>query len=213
MNQIVAENNKLQSDIAIVKNINRKLEDKIVYLEKILAKGEQYSRRNNVERSGIPNSIPDKDFGSTVISICRDSGVDADPKDIECCHRLPLSRNSRGQDKRVIVKLVNRKHSGALLTDKNRISCKSFNHLNVHNKVFVSVSLYPYYRYIWGKCKDLQRQGQVNHVFCLGGVVCIKLSDKGSPIKLYHMNDIPDFPSESSIENYIVNMIIFLYIL
>ena len=34
MNQIVAENKKLQSDIAIVKNVNRKLEDKIVYLEK-----------------------------------------------------------------------------------------------------------------------------------------------------------------------------------
>ena len=37
--------------------------------------------------------------------------------------------------------------------------------------------------------------------FCLGGVVCIKLSENGSPIKLYHMNGIPDFPSESSVEN------------
>ena len=37
--------------------------------------------------------------------------------------------------------------------------------------------------------------------FCLGGVVCIKLSENGSPIKLYHMKDVPDFPSESSIEN------------
>ena len=34
MNQIVAGNKKLQSDIAIVKNVNCKLEDKIVYLEK-----------------------------------------------------------------------------------------------------------------------------------------------------------------------------------
>ena len=34
MNQIVAENKKLQSQIAIVKNVNRKLEGKIVYLEK-----------------------------------------------------------------------------------------------------------------------------------------------------------------------------------
>ena len=34
MNQIVVGNKKLQSDIAIVKNVNRKLEDKIVYLEK-----------------------------------------------------------------------------------------------------------------------------------------------------------------------------------
>ena len=60
--------------------------------------------------------------------------------------------------------------------------------------VFVSLSLCPYYRYIWGKCKDLQRQGKVNHVFCLGGVVCIKLSKIGSPIKLFHMNEILDFP-------------------
>ena len=39
MNQIVAENKKLQSQIAIVKNVNRKLEGKIVYLEKNQAKG------------------------------------------------------------------------------------------------------------------------------------------------------------------------------
>ena len=39
MNQIVAENKKLQSDIAIMKNVNRELEDNIVYLEKKSAKG------------------------------------------------------------------------------------------------------------------------------------------------------------------------------
>ena len=71
MNQIVAENKKLQSDIAIVKNVNRKLEDKIVYLEKNQAKGEQCTRRNNVEISSIPNTIPDNLFENTVISICK----------------------------------------------------------------------------------------------------------------------------------------------
>ena len=34
MNQIVAENKKLQSDIVIVKNVNHKLEEKIIYLGK-----------------------------------------------------------------------------------------------------------------------------------------------------------------------------------
>ena len=200
-NQIVTENKKLQSDAAIMKNVNQKLEEKIVCLEKNQAKGEQYSRRNNVEISGIPNKIPDEDLENTIISICKDSGVEIDPKDIEGCHRLPLPRNSRGQDKRMIVKFVNRKHSEVLLRDKKRISSKTFSRLNVPNKIFISVSFCPYYRYIWGKCKDLQRQGQVNHVFCPGGVICIKLSENGSPIKLHHMNDIPDFPSESSVEN------------
>ena len=96
MNQIVAENKKLQSDTVIMKNVNRKLEEKIVYLEKNQAKGEQYSHRNNIEISGIPNRIPDEDLENTIISICKDSGVEIDPKDIEGCHRLPLSRNSRG---------------------------------------------------------------------------------------------------------------------
>ena len=99
MNQIVAENKKLQSDTVIMKNVNRKLEEKIVYLEKNQAKGEQYSHRNNIEISGIPNRIPDEDLENTIISICKDSGVEIDPKDIEGCHRLPLSKNRRGQDK------------------------------------------------------------------------------------------------------------------
>ena len=109
MNQIVAEHN-------IMKNVNEKLEEKIVYLEKDQGEGEQYSRRNNIEISGIPNRISDEDLENAIISICKDSGVEIDPRDVEGCHRLSLSRNSRGQDKRVIVKFVNRKHSEALFS-------------------------------------------------------------------------------------------------
>ena len=89
----MAENKKLQIDIVIVKNVNHTLEEM----------GEQCSCRNNMEISGIPNSIPGKDLENTVIRICNDSGVEIDQKDIEGCHRLPLSRNSSRQDKRVIV--------------------------------------------------------------------------------------------------------------
>ena len=67
-----------------------------------------------------------------------------DARDIEGCHRFPLSRNSRGYSRRVIVKFVNRKYAEALLKDKKQISSKNFGHLHVTNKVFVSVSLWPY---------------------------------------------------------------------
>ena len=103
-----------------MKNVNRKLEEKIVYLEKNQVKGEQYSCRNNIEISGIPDRIPDEDLENTIISICKDSGVEIDPKDTEGCRRLPLSRNIRGQDKRVIVKFGNWKHSEALLRDQTK---------------------------------------------------------------------------------------------
>ena len=77
--------------------------------EKNQGKEEQYSWRNNLEILSITNSISDNNLENTLISICKDSGVEIDPKDIEGYHRLPLSKNNRGQDKRVIVKFVNRK--------------------------------------------------------------------------------------------------------
>ena len=140
IDQISAENRKLTSELVITKNVNSRLEERIINLEKNQAKGEQYSRRNNVELSGIPNSICDEDLENTVINICKESGINVDARDIEGCHQLPLSRNSRGHDKRVIVKFFNRKYAEAMLKDKKRISGKNYRHLNVTYKVFVSVS-------------------------------------------------------------------------
>ena len=54
--------------------------------------------------------------------ICHDSNVEIEPKDIEECHRLPVSRYSRVSNKRVIVKFVNRKHPEAMLKNKKSIS-------------------------------------------------------------------------------------------
>ena len=101
--------------------------------------------------------------------------------DIEGCHQLPLSRNNSGDTKRVIVKLVNRKHSEDMLQLRKIISFRS--------KVFISNLLWCHY-YLWGKCKELQQRGIFNQVFCLGAVVTIKVSKNGLPVKIYHKNDL-----------------------
>ena len=74
----------------IIKNVNQKLEKTIIRIKKNHVNGEQYSRTNNVEISGIPNSIPDKDLENTEIRISKDYRVEIDLKDIEGCHRFPL---------------------------------------------------------------------------------------------------------------------------
>ena len=108
--------------MVITQNVNSKLEEKIINLEKNQAKGEQCNRRNNVELPRIPDSISDEDLENTVINICKESEIDIEARDTEGCHRLPLSRSSRSHDKRVKVKFVNRKDVEPLLTDKKRIS-------------------------------------------------------------------------------------------
>ena len=146
---------------------------KEIDLEKNQAKSEQYSRRNNMEFSNIPSNIPGNQLEDKVIQICRESGVEVDQNGIEGCHRLPASRYSRSDNKRVIVKFVNRKHSKSLLYKRKSISSRDFSNINISSKIFVSVSLCPYYRFIWDKCKDLQRRGKIHQVFCLDGTVSV----------------------------------------
>ena len=157
VDRLVTANEKLNSELLIARNVNQNLQNRIINLEKQQSKSEQYNRRNNVEISGISNEVSDRNLEQTVIGICKDSGIEVNPLDIEGCHRLPLGRNATNTTKRVIVKFVNRKHSEAMLQRKKDINQKS--------KVFVSHSLCPCYRFLWGKCKDLQRKGRINQVF------------------------------------------------
>ena len=105
IDQSSLENRKLTSGLVITKNVNNRLEERIQNLEKNHV-------GNNVELSAIPNSICDEDLENTVINICKESGIDVDARDIEGCHRLPLSRNSRG---------INQRYAEAMLKDKKRI--------------------------------------------------------------------------------------------
>ena len=182
LNQVTAADEKVTSELVIVKNVNANLENRIVNLEKLQAKTEQYNRRNNVEISRISNEIPDEDLQNNVIKICKNSNIIINPVDIEGCHCLPQGRNSTADNKRVIVKFLNRKHSELRLRSKKSISSKS--------KVYISNSLCPYYHYIWGKCKDLQRKGKVSQVFCLRAVVTIRVTENSPSIKILHEKDL-----------------------
>ena len=78
----MSTNERLTSELPIVKNVNNVLENRIVNLEKQLSKNEQYGRRNNVEISGISNQIPDQDLEESVVKICEDSDINISPMDI-----------------------------------------------------------------------------------------------------------------------------------
>ena len=77
----------------------------------------------------------------------------------EGCHRLPFGRNATKTAKCINAKLVKRKHSEAMLQQKKSINTKS--------KVFVSHFFGSYYRYLWGKCTDLQKKERQSQGFFL----------------------------------------------
>ena len=70
----MSTNERLTSELTVVKNVNNILENRIVNLEKQLSKNEQYGCHNNIEISGISNQIPDQDLEEN-IKICKDLGI------------------------------------------------------------------------------------------------------------------------------------------
>ena len=75
-------------------NANTLLVTSVTELKKQQAKMEHYSRRHDVEISGISNEVSVKNLEKKLIDICKEAGIDLNPFDIEACQRLPSGRFS-----------------------------------------------------------------------------------------------------------------------
>ena len=98
---LTKRNTELESSILINKNVNDKLIEKIVLLERRCTETQQYSRRECVEVSGL---APDADIVTLekkVIEVFESINCTIDPDNIESCHYL----KSKNQPNKVIVKL------------------------------------------------------------------------------------------------------------
>ena len=76
---------------------------------------EQYSRRECLEISGIPESVANNGLESNVLKILEEIDVPINPTFVEDCHRLP----SKGSPVKVIIKLNRRTDIRRILLNKN----------------------------------------------------------------------------------------------
>ena len=71
--KLMESNEDLSSQFVVVKKVNTLLEKRVTELEKSQGKVEQYSRRNNVEISGISHEILDNSLEGKIIDVCKDA--------------------------------------------------------------------------------------------------------------------------------------------
>ena len=102
-------------------------QEKIISLESKSNSVEQYGRQNDIEITGIPNSISDDNVELTGINVLsKASNVCVTPDDIKTSHRIG---KSKGNSKKTIVHFINRKHCKCVLVNKKKL--KSFNSENI----------------------------------------------------------------------------------
>ena len=181
------ENQKLRNKI-------NQLENKVISLEANTNSLEQYGRRNNLEISGIPDSISNNELEDKVIEILSKVDVNVSKNDIEACHRMGKSKKS---SKRTIVRFVNRRYAKKALINRKKLITMDKSSLGLSNDVFINENVRPQNGKIYFHCRQLKRIRKIENTYTRDGIVHIASPDieGGKHVKIFHMNSLYDlFP-------------------
>ena len=144
----------LQDENKCLKTKVNVLENKIIDLEIQNNDVDQYRRRNNVEISGITQSVSDNRLQEKVADILKAIGVNITTNEIEACHRLGKKK------KKVIVRVINRKHCLKALQNKKKLKSIDKNAIGIPNaNLFISENLTPTNSKLAFNCQKLKRDG------------------------------------------------------
>ena len=107
---------KLESELVVSKSVNSNLCKKITILERQCWANNQYSRRECLEISGIPENIENKDLENLTLQIFEKIDVSVDPGNVEDCHWVKTQRS-----KKVIIKLCRQKDANKIRSEKKKL--------------------------------------------------------------------------------------------
>ena len=168
---------KLESDLEISRNINNTLVEQVTRLERKCWENEQYSRRECIEISGIPQSIEQIDLERTLLNVFDKIDAPVDPQNIEACHRLKSDDN--GRSNKVIAKFSKRKDMVRIMNKKKSLKNANLDGTGLppSTSLFINPSLCSYYKYLWSKCKALWSGKLISSFWVSNGSLRIKLGD------------------------------------
>ena len=147
--------------------------ERLVVPEQKCWANEQYSRRECLEISGIPESVSDNALEDEIQGILRGIDAEVDTENIELCHHL----NGKGSKGRVILKLSKREDAEKIKLNKKKL--KTIVHrkigLSSGTKVLINESLCGNCKLLWSKCKKLFLEKNIASFWVTNGTVKIKL--------------------------------------
>ena len=166
LEDIVVKN--LQDKNKYLKTKANVLENKIIDLEIQNNDVDQYSRRNNVEISGIPQSASDNQLEEKVVDIFKAIDVNIITNEIEACHCLGKKK------KNVTVLVINRKHCLKALRKKKNLKSIDKSAIGIPNaNLFVRKNLTPANSKLTFNCRKLKRDSEIEKCYTINGNVHI----------------------------------------
>ena len=158
LSELTSQNVTLKKKIKALQAVVDDEDDIITDLEKTVAEHQQYTRRNNIEIVGIPDSVTQDSLEQKIIELAGAVKIPLENRDIEACHRLKKKRNAKGP-RITIVRFVNRKHAEQMHCNKKNLTKKVLKEIGLdEHKIYINNNLCPYYRTLMGKASELYKE-------------------------------------------------------
>ena len=178
----------VSSDLAITKNCNRLLTERVVQLERNAATNAQYHRRESVEANPVAPSISDEELEINICKAFSLTGYEVKPDDLQAYHRLKKKDS-------VIVKFKCRKLKRRVLVNRKNLRKKSedLRRLKFSGKLFISESMCHENHQLAYKCRQLKNAGKIHSTWFWNNAVNVKLSERSNPVKFFILLTLKNF--------------------
>ena len=187
-------NNNNYDDSSLYKKIEE-LEDRLLEAENrlydaevTLNKTDQYTRRENLEIAGVPESVSQEQLENYVLGILSAIDVKTDSYHVAGCHRLIKNKNQDTAN--VIIRFTNRRVVYEALLNKYKLGNTEIKEkLDIINNIYLSENL-PANDDIFKACRRLKKFNKIQKVISRNGNIKILLNNSNRYKTIYHMNDI-----------------------
>ena len=176
---------EILNDICIFQTQMYKMDVRLIEVE-------QYSRRESLVITGIPDSISQRDLEGVVINILGSIGVRVQSYDISACHRLFKKQNDTTA--KTIIKFINRKIIGSCLLKQSLLYKCKFT-INLPGLGFEQHLCASNDR-VLRECKKLSYYGQIQDFFTWNGFIKIVRNNFTKPLKINHIDELYDLFDE-----------------
>ena len=184
-NELVFNNRSLKREIDQLNIEKDKLYDSMYDIEIKVNRNNQYSRRENLEITNLPENIPQSQLEPTIIKILRSMKINICSYDIVAVHRIG-KRNQYSRN--TIIRFVNRKNVFKIFRRRRQFEneAKKLGYTNVG----IIENLSPENKRIFNKCYRLKKMDQIKYVGTYNGFVNIQVKENDEFLLIDHFDDI-----------------------
>ena len=178
----------------------RLISARVEKLERSHFKSLQYSRRESIEISGIPENVNDRDLEKKTVDILDKIGVsNINPINVHACHRL--------KNKNTIIRFTNRRIADFALYKRGKLKSvdkKAFG-FPADTRLFINESLCQPYKYIFFKIREAYKKKKITSYNLWKGKLSFKFNKDSTAIIISHFNDLVEngLADDSDMDSYL----------